>query len=155
MAGIQNLEIVGDMQRTILLKQNTFCLICEGAGHIASNCGTKRRIDKITKGTGMRQYWGRFKSDKKIEFMGDKADIARDLRNQEFARLTAENNKYIAQELERQREQGAKASNTANAGQDANRQGRIPQQQPAQFVVRPQRPVEPLPGQNLGRMEDG
>lgn len=75
------------MQKYIKTKQTTYCMLCEGYGHLPNHCGTKKRIDAITKGSGMRQYWGAYKSQQKIDFMGDKSDIAQELRVAEQKRL--------------------------------------------------------------------
>lgn len=92
LASVDNMEVKSYMQKYFLMKETTVCLLCEGYGHVSSNCGTKRRIDALTKGTGMRQYWGRMKSDRKIDFMADKADVALDYRVAEHKRIFDKNN---------------------------------------------------------------
>lgn len=73
------------MSQYFTLRGKIQCTTCEGYGHTSRTCYTKKRIDQATRKSELSIPWGRMKSDLKMNFMDERAKIAKKLRDGKFA----------------------------------------------------------------------
>lgn len=91
-----DIEAVTYMTLVVGRLRDVRCMVCDGEGHTGKKCQTKKNIDKATKLPQLASFWGKVKSELKMEHMGVIHEVSLSLVSATVSETPNLNNKQVA-----------------------------------------------------------